>query len=184
MKLVGEIIGIVAIIESLAIYAVQKRKNILTLKIISNVLWGTNNLILGSYTGAVLWFIAILRDFIYLLRPKYKWADNGAWIAVFILLSLISPVIEWTTVGFSVASILPAVGSLFNVVGGYSKRAMTIRLLLIPAECLWLTYAVLESNISLVISEAFLFISAVTGIIIELITLKKAKKAEQPQEKQ
>ncbi len=179
IKLIGEIIGIIAMVESLAIYAVQKRRNILLLKLISNVLWGTNNLLLGLETGAVLWLIAIVREIVYLFRPRYKWADNKAWIAVFIVLSLCSPTIEWLTLGFSVISILPAVGSLFNVVGGYCKSPLRMRLILLPAETLWITYAIFERNVSLIISEAFLIVSAIVGIVIELSLHRRSNAAKE-----
>lgn len=172
MELAGNIIGVIAVIESLLIYAVQKRSHILTLKLVSNVLWGTNYLLLGLYTGALLNLIAIVRECIFLCRTRYKWADNIAWAILFMAIMFSSSFVTWA--GW--ISLLPAIGSVFNVVSIYSKKPLFIRIFLFPAEGLWLIYALLSFNVTAAINEIMLILSAVIGMIWQYALYRKAKK--------
>jgi hypothetical protein len=68
--LVANVIGIVAIIQSLTVYAVQKRDHMLMLKELQNLLWLANYALLGLWSGAILNGIAIVREIIFFLRPR------------------------------------------------------------------------------------------------------------------
>ena len=171
--LVGTIIGYVAIAESLTIYVSQKRTVILILREVSNVLWMLNNLFLGLYTGALLWGVAFIRDAVYMCRLKYKWANSYVWPCVFIVLFTISPVLSWQ----GPISLVPAIGSLFNVVGGFMKSPTLMRAFLFPCEFLWMIYAILTGNIPLIISETVLLLSAILGVVRGIIESYRNKKA-------
>jgi hypothetical protein len=176
--LLGTIIGYVAIVESLMIYVSQKRTVILILREVSNILWMLNNLFLGLYTGALLWGVAFIRDAIYMCRLKYKWANSYVWPCVFIAMLAISPIVSWQ----GPISLVPAIGSIFNVLGGFMKSPMTMRLFLFPCEILWIIYAIVSGNIPLIISESFLLLSAVLGVIRSIIEHYRNKKANAVQE--
>ena len=179
METAAFIIGIIAIIESLLIYAVQKRSHILTLKLVSNVLWGTNYFLLGLYTGAILNVIAIIREIIFMFRTKYKWADNIAWAILFMIIMFSSAFVTWA----GPISLLPAIGSVFNVVSIYSKQPAMIRIFLIPAETLWLLYTIFEGNTTAMINEIMLISSAIIGFVLQYIVYCRAKKGKKLEDK-
>jgi hypothetical protein len=170
--LVGNLIGYVAIVHSLTLYLFRKRKHIMLMRILGETLWGINNLLTGLYTGALVFLLAICRDFVYLMRPYKKWADSFWWVALFLVLSMISPIVTWA----GPVSILPATGCMFSVVGGYSKKTIVIRLCLFPSEALWLVYGILMGNLPLIISQALLMVSATVGIVIDLVSNRRAHK--------
>lgn len=176
---IGNVIGYAAIAHSLTLYLFKRRKHIMLMRILGEALWGLNNLFVGLYTGALVFLLAMCRDFVYLMRPYRKWADSRWWVATFMVLSMISPVVTWA----GPVSILPALGCMFSVVGGYSKRTIVIRLCLFPSEALWLAYGIIEGNLPLIISQVFLIVSATAGIIIDLVCSKKAHAQKQPAEK-
>ena len=97
--LIGNIIGVVAVIENIFIFATLKRKNILKFKFLSDALWFLNYLFLGALTGAVLNIIAMFRETVFSLRGKKKFASHFFWLPVFLLLTLISPTLDCIKAG-------------------------------------------------------------------------------------
>lgn len=172
LKIIATIIGIVAIAESLLIYASVKRERILLFKLISDVLWGANYLLLGMYTGALLNVIAIGREIIFYHRSRHKWANNIAWFFVFVALTLISPILSWA--GW--ISILPALGSVFAVMSFYCKKELVMKIFAFPAQGLWFTYNLLSENWSGLASCSITLVSIVIGLVREFCVARKAKR--------
>lgn len=75
MKLAAQILGVLALVENAFIFLSRKRECILQRKLLSDILWMGNYLLLGAYTGAALNGIAILRELVFLQRDRRRWAD-------------------------------------------------------------------------------------------------------------
>ena len=73
---IATVIGWISTIQSLFIFTAKKRGTILILKLINDVLNIINFTMLGTYTGAVLNVIAVLRESIFYLIDKQKWANS------------------------------------------------------------------------------------------------------------
>ncbi len=172
---IAQIIGAVAIAENLLIYISNRRERILLFKFISDALWFLNYLLMGGVTGAVLNAIAMGRETVFALRSRAKWAD-AKWIpALFLVLTWISPLIEWISKGaFTFLPILPAVGSMIFVIGFYVKNTVLTKASSLLGNALWLSYALLIGNITGMLSHIFMIISAVICLIRE----RAAKKEE------
>ena len=95
MKLAAQILGVLALGENAFIFLSRKRERILQLKLLSDILWMGNYLLLGAYTGAALNGIAILRELVFLQRDCRRWADAPWWPVFFAAFSWISPILEW-----------------------------------------------------------------------------------------
>ena len=171
LKDIATIIGIIAIAESLLIYASVKRERILVFKLISDVLWFTNYVLLGMYTGAILNVVAVCREIVFYNRSRHKWADNIAWFFVFVTLTLISPVLSWA--GF--VSLLPAIGSVFAVSSFYCKNEIVMKTFAFPAQGLWLSYNLLSKNWSGLASCIITLLSIIIGMTREFWVRKKQK---------
>lgn len=182
LKLIGEIIGAVAIAENLFIFVSLRRERILKLKFVSDTLWLFNYLCLGGYTGAVLNAIAMARETVFSLRGRKRFASHGFWLPVFLLLTLISPALEWIGDGaFSPWPLLPALGSMLTVVGLYQSRPKITRYIAFFAQGLWLAYAISLPNISSIVCNSLLILSALIGAIRErLVERRKMKEPETP----
>ena len=83
LKLAGEIIGVVAIIEGFFIYYSAKRERMLIFKFISDALWLCNLLLLGGITGAILNVIAMLRETVFYFRDRRRFANSIFWPILF-----------------------------------------------------------------------------------------------------
>ncbi len=177
-KLIGEIIGTVAIIEGFFIFLSKKRENILIFKFISDVLWVANQLLIGGYTGAILNGIAMGREAVFYNRDRHKWASSPIWLAVFITLTLISPTISLLGGAEGWYSMLPAIGSVAAVIGFYGRNPDTMRYVSLVANSMWLFYNIIIHNISAAASSAVLLLSALVGTALAL--KEKSLKRKKP----
>lgn len=176
MKLIGEIIGIVAIIEGFFIFLSSKREKILIFKFISDALWTVNQLLIGGYTGALLNGIAMGRETVFYNRDKRKWASAPAWLAVFMVITAVSPMMSLISGKEGWYAILPALGSMAAVIGFYVRRPALTRYISFLANGLWLCYNVIIRNISASISGVILLLSAIVGTVMMLVQAHRCKK--------
>ena len=174
LMLVAQIFGILGTAISLLIYAGKTRKSILICKFISDVLWFFNYILIGAYTGALLNVIAMGRETVFYNREQKKWASYRVWLYVFILLTLLSPVLEWVKGGWSWVPLLPATGSVLAVISFYSKHPPVMRYFGIGAQILWLAYGILLVNPASILACTLTILSALIGMTREWI----AKRAE------
>ena len=182
LKLIGEIIGVVAIAEGFFIFLSNKREKIIFFKFISDLLWMTNQLFIGGYTGALLNGIAMGRESVFYNRDKKKWASSRLWLFFFLAVTLISPTVSLLSGGEGWYAILPAIGSSASVVGFYSRRPNVTRYLSFIVNSLWLWYNVIINNVSAAISCVILLLSALVGTVMMLIQKKRERiAAESPE---
>jgi hypothetical protein len=176
LKLIGEIIGFVAIGENFLIFLSNRRERILIFKFISDVLWAANNILLGGYTGAILNVVAMGRETVFYNRDKRRWASSPIWLAVFLLVTAVSPVMSLISGKEGWYAILPALGSMAAVIGFYSRKPAITRYVSFLANGLWLIYAVFVHNISSIVCNIVLLTSAVTGLILAYVNKKRIEK--------
>lgn len=174
LEIVAQIFGVIGIVLGFFIYLSKSRSRIILCKFISDVIWFFNYFFLGAYTGALLNLIAMGRETVFYNREKRKWASHRIWLYVFLLLTLISPILEWVENGaFSWIPLCPAIGSMFAVVSFYSKKPRQMRYMGYCAQILWLAYGIGIGNVTATISSALILLSAVVGNIREARARKK-----------
>ena len=184
LVLIGNVIGVIAVIENIFIFATLKRKNILKLKFLSDSLWFLNYLFLGALTGAVLNIIAMLRETIFSLRGSKKFASHFFWLPIFLLLTLISPTLDCIKAGaFVPMTLLPAAGSMLTVYSFYQSSPKVTRYIALVAQTLWLIYTAMLLNIPAVCSNVLQIVSALIGITRAYLLTRKNRKGSASPEK-
>ena len=163
LKIIGECIGVVAIIEGFFIYLGNKRERILIFKFISDFLWMCNQLCLGGYTGAFLNFVAMGRETVFYNRDKRKFAKSVLWLYFFLAVTAITPLTSLLSGKEGWYAILPALGSIAAVIGFYSRRPSVTRYTSFAANGLWLVYDLIIGNVSASVSCTILLLSALVG---------------------
>lgn len=164
-KTIAQVIGFVAVAENLLIYLSNRRERILLWKAVSDALWLVNYLLMGGFTGAMLNAVALVREGVFSLRGKAKWAD-GKWIpALFLALTWLSPALEWINGGaFTWLPLLPAFGSMIFVLGFYVKNTVFTKASSLVGNALWLTYAILIGNTAGLVGNVLMLASALIGL--------------------
>lgn len=182
LRLIGEIVGIVAIVEGFFIFLSSKRERILIFKFISDILWVINLFLLGAYTGALLNGIAMGRETVFYNRDKRKWASSWIWLAFFLTVTAISPMYSLISGKEGWYAILPALGSMAAVVAFYSRRPALTRYIGFFANGLWMIYNIICRNVTASISSAILISSGIVGTVLMLAQRRRLKREAQPSE--
>lgn len=171
LEIAAQIIGYIAIAESVLVFISTKREKILIFKLIDDVLWFFNMLFMGNYTGAVLNAIAVGRELVFYNRGRKKWASHKFWLFFFMAGMLVSPVLTWA----GPVSILPSAGSAVAVICFYAQKPIMTKCLAYFSQGAWLAYAILTNNAASTVCNVISLVSATIGIIYELTVKLKAK---------
>lgn len=160
-EILGQIIGILALIVTIVCYQFNTQKKILISQIAASCLFILNLALLGAISGALLNVHGICRALVYYQKEKHKWARSPLWVIFFIL----------AAVGITVATyqswvdILPLIGTVFTTIALSMTDAAKIRLLTLPSPPCWLTYHLLNGNIGGTLNEVFVIGSIVVGML-------------------
>ena len=176
---IATIIGWISTIQSLFIFVAKKRETILILKLINDVLNIINFTLLGTYTGALLNLIAVLRESVFYFKDKKKWANSKFWLFLFLALMMISPlsvVLDPTrTAAEKWVQLLPAMGSSLAVIGLYMSKEQVLRILNLFAVTPWVIYNLFNNNIPALVNSCLGIVSVAWGLIMYFILDKKEK---------
>ncbi len=183
MYKIGEYIGYLAVLAGLFLYVSKSRNVISIAKIIAECIWITSYLLCSLYLLCVLSVIAVVRQIIFHFRTTKAWADKKYWLYIFLALTLVSPVIEFSingwgklTMGMFILALLPPIGSVFNVFGYYSKSALHAKFYVTPGVLLYLVYAIGVMNIPSLIGNVLSVVSLIIGFINEYVKYRRDKK--------
>ncbi len=171
LLIVGNILGYIAVASGLIIFISVKRSRILSLKVVSDSLFLAHELCLGLFSGAALHCVAIARSLVFYQRGRRKWADTPLWLVLFILATLISPILTWQ----GPISLLPTVGSVVCVFSYYVKSTWLLRIFSFFGEGLWLLYGVFCGSLPITLFGVVALISLTVGMIREGLHKRKLK---------
>ncbi|MBQ8858566.1 MAG: YgjV family protein [Clostridia bacterium] len=168
-RLIGNICGYVVVVLGALMFISTKRKQILMIKLISEIFSFANMILLGLFTGAALNVLNIGRSLVFYYREEKKWAQSYLWLFVFLAITLISPIMTWA----GPISLLPAFGSALACIGYYMKHPLAMKSFILPGITLWLVYTLLAENYPSAIANVLAIISLVIGIVREILKLRK-----------
>lgn len=166
-------LGFVGLGMAAFIFLGKSRRQILTLKLISNVVWATHFFLIGAYSGMLLNIINLFRESIFYQKDKKAWAAHPFWICLFVGVSLLSSALTWQ----GMVSLLPAVGSAIAAIGYWCKKPMHIRMLNFPGVFLWFIYSIIMRTPSNVISNFVSLCSIGVGLFRDVKGMKAEKAA-------
>jgi len=174
--IISQIIGFVIIIENFFIFFQKKRGKILFFKLLSDVMNVFQNVLARTFTGAAINVIAIGRESVFYFRDKKKWASSKFWLYFFAIIVFLSPFVSSGAEFFSYVffvSFLPAIGSVFMVVGFFVLNPHMTRILGFIAMTLWIVYYILLGNYIQIVSTGINILSIVIGLIMDFKEKKK-----------
>ncbi|MBQ8640696.1 MAG: YgjV family protein [Clostridia bacterium] len=168
--LIAQGIGIVAILLAFFVYTTKKRVVLISMKFLTDLLWGLHYLLLGAYSGALMNLVNMIREVIFQCKTSKKWAGSPVWAVVFIGMSLFSTTLSWQ----GPVSILPALGSSIAVIGLWCSDTAHIRAFSFPGVFLWLIYSILIKSYTHMISNLITLVSIGIGICRDIRDRKRA----------
>ena len=157
---IANIVGAAGIVASMIIYQQKERKKLLVWKFISDVLWFTQYLLLGAYSGAGIALISMIRGIVF-VNKESRWAKSKAWLYGFLLASVGIGIFTWK----NIFSIFTIVASLIAITGFWIGNPKLSRILSYPISICMLIYDFNVRAISGIANELFTLTSSTIGIL-------------------
>ncbi|MBE7046331.1 MAG: YgjV family protein [Ruminococcaceae bacterium] len=168
MYLLSQIFGFAAIVVAYFIYQQGKRKNVILLKLIADVLWVLCFVFVGGYTGALTTFVSIFREIVFYNRFKKKWAGSKFWLCLFMGIYIFIGILNIE----NIFEILPTLASSVSTIGYWNKNVKAFKLISIPVSLCMLIYNIYCMSIAGIWNEVI----TLSSIIIFSIREKWNKK--------
>lgn len=156
---------------SALIYLQRKRRNILALKLTTDVLWVIHHLLIFSYSAAATTTVAIFREGVFYNYDK-KWASSKWWVVGFSTVFVFAALMTWK----DAFSIIPAISSILSTVAFGSKKIAITKLFAFLASIGMFVYGIHYNSMATVANECITQLSIIVSIIICYCRNKKSEK--------
>ena len=157
---VGNLAGVAGIISSMIIYQQKERKKLLIWKLISDVMWLTQYLLLGAYSGAGIALVSMIRGIVFVNKDS-RWAKSRWWLYGFLGLSLVIGIITWK----NIFSIFTMIASVIAIISFWIGNPKLSRILSYPISICMLTYDFNVKAISGIVNELLTLTSSTIGVL-------------------
>lgn len=162
MKIAANVIGVIGVVLYISSYQFKRRKTIVAMYTVANLMYVIQYLMLGAYTGVAMDFLALISSII----AKKK---NNSFIAkyhIFIMLGLDALMIAAGLMLYqNVFSLFAVAAVITETTALWCTNENKIRALTLLATPLWLTYNVAFSAYGAVVGSVINLISLTTAII-------------------
>ncbi|MBQ6823057.1 MAG: YgjV family protein [Clostridia bacterium] len=178
IKLIAQIISIIAMCIALLSFQQKKQSRILVMQFCSGTLFTVHFFLLGAWTGCLLNLVGIFRAAVFANRSK-KWASHIAWPILFCLLFAGIYVLNFTLLGLTptlpnlLIELLPTLGMFATTISFRMEKASQVRAFSLISSPLWFTYNAINLSIGGMLTELFTLISILVGIL--RLDIKKKK---------
>ena len=156
MKIAGEIIGAIAIVINFLIYQQKDRKNVLKVKLLSDISWATHYGLLTAFSGMAVCCVAIAREITF-LQTEDKKDKRKYFLIAFAIISIVSSSLTMK----DVYGLLPALASLIAVFSFWQQNPNVTKVLAIPISISMIIYDIMRFSIAGIINEIFTLISII-----------------------
>lgn len=154
-SLVTQLLAIIAVVFFLLSFHARSRKGILTLQLLSLLVWGTHFFLLSAFTGAALIVINGLVTILLLLKEKSKKLRNPVVLYLSVLVFSIFTFLTWK----SIYSIFPFLGVCTITFAKWQDVPKKIRMVSIPASVFWIIYDISAGAWGSIIAEVLIIAS-------------------------
>lgn len=172
IKITAQIIGILAFILSAISFQAKSFKMINILKIISQIMFTVQYLMLGAFTAMFMNMFSFVRGFVYIDLEKKNKSTVLAQI-VFSIIFISLGILTWD----GMIGILAIMGTVIQTIAFGNKKPSNIRLITLPTCFMWMAYNLHYSSVGGLCSDIFSLISIIIGIIrLDIPEYKRKKK--------
>ncbi|GEM_PF-120941 len=160
MSLFIQTIGLVGMGANIAAFQSNQHKNIMCIKLLSELAFTIQFLLMGAWTGAAMDAISVVRNYIF-YRVVKKEKTTSKWIVFFSALMLIIGFITWE----GPMSVFAIFGKIMTTISYGMIQPKKIRLFTLPSCLSWMVYNIWYRSIGAILTELFAIISIITAYI-------------------
>ena len=159
VEIIAQGIGILGIVVFLLCFHFNNMKNVLKVKLLVDIIWGTHYFLLGAYSGFATNAVCCVRELIFMNNNK-KAFKSKIWLYIFIAFNITTAIITWK----SFYSILPAICSSLATISFWQKDVRYARKIAIVNNVLMFTYDIFAASYAGMIGETLSFISVLAAM--------------------
>lgn len=153
-------LGILAFAIGIITYQFNKKKTILMLLIIFNLIYGVQYLLLGSPNSMFMCIFGAVRNAIFYFENKFSIRIRYYILSFFIVLS-----IAITTLNFNgILSILSCVGAILSTLAVWYTKEKSMRFWSFLSACVWLAHDIIIGSYAAILDTSIVTISILIGI--------------------
>ena len=164
--------GVIAMIIKIIETQSKKRSRIIVFAMSCSCCWTVYFLLNGDFTSSIISLIGIVQALIFMQRGKHKWANNIAWLIVFLVAQALICVFTWK----GPVSLLSVIAGMIGTVAYYVMSERVYRFLTLALFLFWVANSVVNFYPMALINDVFGTISITIAIVRYEIAGKKARK--------
>lgn len=164
----SQILIIIAYILICITYFLRSRKSILVIDIMAYISQAISFFLLNGLTRVAMNFVCIFRNVFFVVDDRDRKSNvlnKRDYIILSILIMIIVVLTMFTYNGFG--SLLSVFATILSTISVWQKKTKYYKLLGIPVSMTWLGYHIFLKSIFAIILESILFVSTVTGYMLE-----------------
>ena len=151
--------GALGLILSIIAFQFKKHKQIVLLKMSSELSFSIQYILLGAWTGAVLDFISVIRNFLF-----YRFVKKGRSTTPVILVFGAFVIATGFFTYDGIISLLPIGSKILTTVSYGMKNEKWLRLITLPSCILWIIYNLFVGSWAAALTDAITLVSILTAI--------------------
>lgn len=162
--LLAQAIGVIAATVGILSFQQKKQSGIVLYQAVNCMLWMVHMFMLGAVTGGFMNLIGVTRGIVFYYRGRYRWADSRLWIPVFCVLAVVAGAFSWVQ-GDGWLALLPMSAMVLTTFSLSLRSPFRVRALTFFSSPCWCTYNVIKGSIPGILTEIFVMVSIVIGIL-------------------
>ena len=154
-------IGFLALFFVILSFQKRERQALLWVMLMGLLLFVAHFSLLNAWTGSFMNLIEVGIVFVSFKKDAVVWAQWRFWSHIFIFAYIIAGFITFKTV----SDILPVIAQIFGAVAVWQKNPHAIRFIMLIPRPLWFIYNFIVGSYAGMVTEVFILLSVVVGII-------------------
>ncbi len=149
-ELMVQFFGILAVVALCSVYQQKTRKRMIISKLCADIFWLLHYLLLGGYGAAIVNFIGIFRELVFMKREEKAWANKIVWPVLFILCGWISGIVLLK----NPINLLLTLASSFVTISLWVKNPKLTKIITLPICSFFIIYNIYVGSYIGVMNES------------------------------
>ena len=155
--------GILGLVLTVLSFQQNTKKGILTFQLFSTLSFLIQFTLLGSPAGAILNLIGTIRSITYSFKGKNKFTTLPILPAIMISFAVCTFFMSYQAEG--IRALLPCIAMILTSVSMWLSKPKYVRIISLPSDPLWFIYNMLSGSYEGMVTEVFVMLSIIIGII-------------------
>lgn len=159
IEFIAQCVGVLGIVAFLLCFHFKNMKNVLKVKLIVDIIWGTHYFLLGAYSAFATNAISCIRELVFMNNNKGIFRKKF-WLWLFVCIYFISAVFTWK----GLYSIIPMCVSTLATFSFWQKDVRYARKIAVTNNVLMFTYDIFTGSYAGMVAESLSFFSVLLAM--------------------